>query len=60
MAYKGVRPQLFARSFPGEVSLEKYPTTRVIIDATGFAIAKPADPNVQSATWSSYKNRNTL
>ena len=41
---------------------EQYPTTRVIINATefDFPIAKPSNPTVQSATWSSYKNRNTL
>ena len=49
----------FVRSCLPEVFLEKYPTTH-IIDATEFAIAKPANPDVQSATWSSYKNRNTL
>ena len=43
-----------------EVFLEKYLTTRIIIDVTEFAIAKLVNPDVQSATWSSYKNRNTL
>ena len=43
-----------------EVVLEKYSTTRIILDATEFAIAKPANPDVQSAPWSSNKNRNTL
>ena len=38
----------------------KYPTTRVIIDATEFHIEKPANPDVQAATWSNYKNTNTL
>ena len=39
---------------------QKYPSTRVIIDATEFHIEKPAYPDVQASTWSSYKNINTL
>lgn len=39
---------------------EKYPATRVIIDATEFKIEKPANPDVQAATWSDYKNTNTF
>ena len=38
----------------------KYPSTRVIIDGTEIPIQKPSSPEDQSATWSSYKNRNTL
>ena len=38
----------------------KYPTTRVILDATEVPILKPQNLRDQSATWSSYKNRNTL
>ncbi len=38
----------------------KFPTTRVILDGTECPIEKPSDPKQQSATWSSYKNRNTL
>ena len=38
----------------------KYPTTRVVIDATEFKIEKPANPDVQAKTWSSYKNCNTF
>ena len=37
-----------------------YPLTRVIVDAAEFAIEKPSNPDMQAATWSSYKNRNTL
>ena len=37
-----------------------YPTTRVIIDATEFFHEKPLSLARQSATWSSYKNHNTL
>jgi hypothetical protein len=39
---------------------EKFPSTRVIIDATEFPLEKPSNPDVQAATWSNYKNRNTL
>ena len=38
----------------------KFPSTRVIIDGTEIPVEKPKDPTDQSATWSSYKNRNTL
>ena len=38
----------------------KYPTTRVILDATEVPIHKPQNLRDQSATWSSYKNKNTL
>ncbi len=39
---------------------ELYPSTRIIIDCTEFAIEKPSDPDSQRATWSSYKHRNTF
>lgn len=39
---------------------KKFPTTRVILDATEIPIQKPSDVNAQSITWSSYKHRNTL
>ena len=39
---------------------EKFPSTRVIINATEFPLEKPSNPDVQAATWSNYKNRNTL
>jgi hypothetical protein len=38
----------------------KYPSTRVIIDGTEIPIEKPTNLLHQSATWSNYKNRNTL
>ena len=38
----------------------KYPATRVILDATEIKIQKPGNVKEQSATWSSYKNCNTL
>lgn len=44
-------PEGFARLFGN---------TRVILDATEIPIAKPADVNAQSSTFSTYKNRNTL
>ena len=39
---------------------KKYPSTHVVIDATEFRIEKPANPDVQAATWSNYKNTNTF
>jgi hypothetical protein len=33
---------------------------RVIIDCTEFEAEKPSDANLQAATWSSYKHRNTF
>lgn len=38
----------------------KYPKTRLIVDGTEFPINKPARPVAQQATFSTYKNRNTL
>jgi hypothetical protein len=37
-----------------------YPSTRVIIDATECPIKKPKNPTAQQATFSTYKNRNTV
>ena len=37
-----------------------YPTTRGIIDGTECYIAKPSNPRLQQATWSTYKNANTV
>lgn len=39
---------------------DKYPSTRVIIDATEFPVKKPKLPFAQQVTFSSYKNRNTV
>ena len=39
---------------------EEYPATRVIIDGTECPVKKPALPTAQQATFSTYKNRNTL
>lgn len=38
---------------------EKYPCTRVIIDATEIFVEQPALPELQQLTFSSYKNHNT-
>jgi len=38
----------------------KFPKTRVILDGVEFPIQKPKKPLAQQATFSSYKNRNTL
>jgi DDE superfamily endonuclease len=37
-----------------------FPSTKVVIDGTEIPIQKPSNIQEQSATWSSYKNRNTL
>lgn len=37
-----------------------YPSTRVIVDGTEFPIQKPKRPVAQQATFSTYKNTNTL
>ena len=41
-------------------SFREFKSTRVVIDATEFPVEKPSNPDVQRATWSNYKNRNTL
>ena len=38
----------------------KFPTTRVIVDGTECPIMKPKQPILQQATFSTYKNRNTV
>ena len=38
---------------------EKYPSTRVIIDATELFIEQPSLPELQQLTFSNYKNHNT-
>jgi hypothetical protein len=38
---------------------EKYPSTRVIIDATEVYVEQPAVPELQQLTFSNYKNHNT-
>ena len=39
---------------------EKYPSTRVVIDATEVFIEQPALPEIQQLTYSNYKNYNTF
>lgn len=39
---------------------DKYPNTRVVIDATECPIKKPGLPIAQQITFSTYKNRNTI
>ncbi|XP_048246347.1 uncharacterized protein LOC125377349 [Haliotis rufescens] len=39
---------------------ERFPSTRVILDATETLICKPGNVDYQRATFSRYKNRNTL
>ena len=38
----------------------KFPSTRVILDATETPIQKPSHVDAQSVTWSQYKHKNTL
>ena len=38
----------------------KFPKTRVIVDGTECPISKPRQPLLQQATFSTYKNRNTI
>ena len=38
---------------------QKYPTTRVVLDATEIHIQKPHLPELQRMTFSNYKNSNT-
>ena len=42
-----------------QVFRERYPTTRVIIDATEVFIQQPVLPELQQLTFSTYKNHNT-
>ena len=46
-------------NMPGHFK-ELFPTTRVILDATEVPIQKPKNANVQSSTFSTYENKNTL
>ena len=38
----------------------KFPSTRVIIDGTEIPLQRPKQPTLQQATYSTYKNRNTV
>ena len=41
-------------------SFKKYPNTWIIIDCTEVFMEKPASPYAQRATWSEYKEYNTI
>ena len=53
-------PREFVHSHMPALFKEKYPTTRVIIDATEVFIQQPSLPELQQRTFSSYKNHNTF
>lgn len=38
----------------------KFPTTRVVLDGTEIPVEKPSNPSSQRATFSTYKNTNTV
>ena len=40
--------------------LLKFPLVRIIIDCTEIYIEKPTTPSAQRATWSNYKQHNTI
>ena len=50
--------QLVSRKLPQ--TFKKYPNTRVIIDCTEMFVEKPTSPHAQKATWSEYKQHNTI
>ena len=50
--------QLVTRKLPQ--TFNKYPNTRVIIDCTEMFVEKPTSPHAQKATWSEYKQHNTI
>ena len=41
-------------------SFKRYPNTRIIIECTEMFIEKPTSPYAQRATWSDYKEHNTI
>ena len=41
-------------------AFEKFPSVRIIIDCTEIYIEKPTTPSAQRATWSNYKEHNTI
>ena len=52
-------PKALIISHMPKVFKEKYPSTRVIIDATEIFVQQPAIPELQQLTFSNYKNHNT-
>ena len=52
-------PQEYVRAHMPKLFKQRYPTTRVIIDATEVFIQQPSLPELQQLTFSNYKNHNT-
>ena len=52
-------PKALIISHMPKVFKEKYPSTRVIIDATEIFVQQPAIPELQQLTFSNYKKHNT-
>ena len=62
-SFKGIEhfpPWHIVKKYMPEIFKNNYPNTRVIIDATEFAIERPSSLLSQSSTFSSYKNKNTV
>ena len=53
-------PKALVMSYMPKEFKEKYPSTRVVIDATEVFIEQPALPEIQQLTYSNYKNHNTF
>jgi len=53
-------PWHIVKKYMPERFRKHYPNTRIIIDATEFAIERPSSLVTQSSTFSTYKNRNTV
>ncbi|XP_062614575.1 uncharacterized protein LOC134276331 [Saccostrea cucullata] len=51
--------EIIDKHMPEDFS-KKFPSTRVILDATEIPFQKTSDVIAQSVTWSGYKHRNTL
>ena len=58
--FQKIPPRDFVNGHIPALFKEKYPTTRVIIDATEIFIQQPSLPELQQRTFSSYKNHNTF
>ena len=52
-------PKALTLSNMPKIFRDKYPSTRVIIDATEIFIEQPSLPEIQQLTFSNYKNHNT-
>lgn len=53
-------PWHIVKKYIPETFKKHYPNTRVIINATEFAVERPSSLLSQSSTFSTYKNRNTV